>query len=85
MWSLDMDDKDGSVCNEGPYPVMNTIKKELLIMTSTKPPVTQPTTSEFALGFWSRRQMSSKAASIKKQIILFIISILSLLLIFLLQ
>ena len=54
-----MDDKDGSVCNEGPYPVLNTIKRELQVMTSTKPSITKSTTMYLPFGFWSRRRTSS--------------------------
>lgn len=32
IWSLDLDDKTGSVCNEGPFPIFNAAKRELLIL-----------------------------------------------------
>ena len=56
VWSLDMDDKTGSVCNQGPYPVLNTLKNELM-----KPdPITKASTqlklaSPYPRGFWSKR------------------------------
>ena len=53
-----MDDKDGSVCNEGPWPVLNTIKRELQIMTTTKTPTTKTTTIHLPFGFWSQRRVS---------------------------
>ena len=30
IWSFDLDDKTGSVCNEGPFPLFNAAKRELL-------------------------------------------------------
>ena len=53
-----MDDKDGSVCNEGPWPVLGTIKRELQIMTTTKPPSTKTSTVFLPFGFWSQRRVS---------------------------
>jgi len=32
IWSLDLDDKTGNVCNEGPFPLFNAAKRELLIL-----------------------------------------------------
>ena len=32
IWSLDLDDKTGEVCNEGPFPLFNAVKRELLIL-----------------------------------------------------
>lgn len=32
IWSLDLDDKTGQVCNEGPFPLFNAAKRELLIL-----------------------------------------------------
>lgn len=32
IWSLDLDDKTGTVCNEGPFPLFNAAKRELLIL-----------------------------------------------------
>lgn len=32
IWSLDLDDKTGEVCNEGPFPIFNAAKRELLIL-----------------------------------------------------
>ena len=32
IWSLDLDDKTGEVCNEGPFPLFNAAKRELLIL-----------------------------------------------------
>ena len=32
IWSLDLDDKTGGVCNEGPFPIFNAAKRELLIL-----------------------------------------------------
>ncbi|CAF0771138.1 unnamed protein product [Adineta steineri] len=32
IWSLDLDDKTGTVCNEGPFPIFNAAKRELLIL-----------------------------------------------------
>jgi hypothetical protein len=32
IWSLDLDDKRGGVCNEGPFPLFNAAKRELLIL-----------------------------------------------------
>lgn len=66
VWSLDMDDKTGQVCNEGPYPVLNTLKRELL-----KPnPYTKTSTKSarlitgFPRGFWSKRQPGSNAMTL---------------------
>lgn len=30
IWSLDLDDKVGDICKEGPFPLINAIKRELL-------------------------------------------------------
>lgn len=30
IWSLDLDDKTGDVCKEGPFPIFNAAKRELL-------------------------------------------------------
>lgn len=54
-----MDDKDGSVCNEGAWPVLNTIKRELQIMTTTKPPPTKSSTIYLPFGFWSQKRVSA--------------------------
>jgi hypothetical protein len=32
IWSLDLDDKLGDVCKEGPFPIFNAAKRELLIL-----------------------------------------------------
>jgi GH18 family chitinase len=32
IWSLDLDDKTGNVCKEGPFPIFNAAKRELLIL-----------------------------------------------------
>ena len=32
IWSLDLDDKTGKACNEGPFPIFNAAKRELLIL-----------------------------------------------------
>lgn len=32
IWSLDLDDKTGEVCHEGPFPLFNAAKRELLIL-----------------------------------------------------
>jgi hypothetical protein len=32
IWSLDLDDKTGETCNEGPFPLFNAAKRELLIL-----------------------------------------------------
>lgn len=32
IWSFDLDDKIGDVCNEGPFPLFNAAKRELLIL-----------------------------------------------------
>ncbi|CAF2796695.1 unnamed protein product [Rotaria sp. Silwood2] len=32
IWSLDLDDKTGEICNEGPFPIFNAAKNELLIV-----------------------------------------------------
>ena len=32
IWSLDLDDKSGEVCHEGPFPLFNAAKRELLIL-----------------------------------------------------
>lgn len=32
IWSLDLDDKTGEVCKEGPFPIFNAAKRELLIL-----------------------------------------------------
>jgi len=32
IWSLDLDDKTGEACNEGPFPIFNAAKRELLIL-----------------------------------------------------
>ena len=32
IWSFDLDDKTGDVCNEGPFPLFNAAKRELLIL-----------------------------------------------------
>ncbi|RNA45046.1 acidic mammalian chitinase-like, partial [Brachionus plicatilis] len=54
VWSLDMDDKSGAVCNQGPYPVLNTLKNELMKPESTtKRPYT--TISRYPRGFWSKK------------------------------
>ncbi len=73
VWSLDMDDKTGQVCNEGPYPVLNTLKRELL-----KPnPYTKTSTRSarlitgFPRGFWSKRQPGSNAMGLQSQYTIF--------------
>ncbi len=30
IWSLDLDDKVGDACKEGPFPLINAVKRELL-------------------------------------------------------
>ena len=32
IWSLDLDDKTGDVCREGPFPIFNAAKRELSIL-----------------------------------------------------
>jgi hypothetical protein len=32
IWSLDLDDKTGDTCKEGPFPIFNAAKRELLIL-----------------------------------------------------
>ncbi len=32
IWSLDLDDKTGDTCKEGPFPLFNAAKRELLIL-----------------------------------------------------
>jgi hypothetical protein len=32
IWSLDLDDKSGEICHEGPFPLFNAAKRELLIL-----------------------------------------------------
>lgn len=32
IWSLDLDDKTGEACNEGPFPIFNAAKRELMIL-----------------------------------------------------
>lgn len=32
IWSLDLDDKTGEICNEGPFPIFNAAKRELSIL-----------------------------------------------------
>ncbi|CAF4179483.1 unnamed protein product [Adineta steineri] len=32
IWSFDLDDKIGDICNEGPFPLFNAAKRELLIL-----------------------------------------------------
>lgn len=32
IWSFDLDDKTGNVCKEGPFPLFNAAKRELLIL-----------------------------------------------------
>ncbi len=32
IWSLDLDDKTGDACKEGPFPLFNAAKRELLIL-----------------------------------------------------
>lgn len=32
IWSFDLDDKTGEVCKEGPFPLFNAAKRELLIL-----------------------------------------------------
>ena len=54
VWSLDMDDKSGSVCNEGPYPVLNTLKNELTKPESTTKK-THTTIFKYPRGFWSKK------------------------------
>lgn len=60
-----MDDKTGTVCNQGPYPVLNTLKNEL-----QKPePVssTEKNLVTFPRGFWSKKRHDfSSAISILK-------------------
>lgn len=67
-----MDDKFGDVCHEGPYPVMNTLRKELEIMTTTKKNI-KSTTSGFPDEFWSTRK--SLAIKIQQQTLLLFILI----------
>ena len=32
IWSFDLDDKTGEICKEGPFPLFNAAKRELLIL-----------------------------------------------------
>ncbi|XP_043855907.1 chitotriosidase-1 isoform X2 [Dromiciops gliroides] len=44
VWAIDMDDFKGTFCNQGPYPLIQTLKRELGISSSSKSPTTtQPT------------------------------------------
>ena len=66
VWSLDMDDKTGKVCNQGPYPVLNTLRKELTIPLTTTPKSTKEKVSAFPRGFFSKKshfyRLSSSAS-----------------------
>ena len=48
-----MDDKDGTICNEGPFPIFNTIKSELNKKESTKK--TKTNTTAYPVQFWSKK------------------------------
>lgn len=37
IWSLDLDDKSGAFCNEGPFPLINAAKRELLVLPDQLP------------------------------------------------
>ncbi|MBN3289096.1 CHIA chitinase, partial [Polypterus senegalus] len=48
VWTLDLDDFSGTFCNQGRYPLINTLKRTLGVNTSgctapanTLPPITQ--------------------------------------------
>ena len=41
IWALDLDDFSGSFCNQGPYPLLNTLKNAL---DGSNPPPTHPPT-----------------------------------------
>ena len=57
VWSLDMDDKTGKVCNQGPYPVLNTLKNELTKPSTTTKKSTAEPISAFPRGFFSKKQL----------------------------
>ena len=57
VWSLDMDDKTGKVCNQGPYPVLNTLKNELTKPETTTKQSTVEPISAWPRGFFSKKQL----------------------------
>ncbi|XP_056671730.1 chitotriosidase-1 isoform X2 [Monodelphis domestica] len=45
VWAIDMDDFQGTFCNQGPYPLIQTLKRELGISSARGSPIpTQPST-----------------------------------------
>ncbi|XP_074078512.1 chitotriosidase-1 isoform X2 [Macrotis lagotis] len=78
VWSIDMDDFKGTFCNQGPYPLIQTLKKELGISSSNESPTptqtSKPTPGENTFcqdkgnGFYSNPQESNTFYScIEKQ------------------
>lgn len=66
VWSYDMDDKTGTLCNQGPFPVLTTLKNELTKsdMTTISPSAKSGIkTSTFPRGFWSKRPKHSRSNS----------------------
>ncbi|XP_072504253.1 chitotriosidase-1 isoform X2 [Notamacropus eugenii] len=39
VWAMDMDDFKGTFCNQGPYPLIQTLKKELGIASPSESPI----------------------------------------------
>lgn len=79
VWSYDMDDKTGTLCNQGPYPVLTTLRNELI---KPDPPTTPSPSaksggkvSSFPRGFWSKRPRHGRSFSnsIHKSNLLFLI------------
>jgi hypothetical protein len=66
VWSLDMDDKTGTVCNQGKYPVLNTLKTELTKPDPTSPKSKSGKVSSFPRGFWSKINFNYYRISLQK-------------------
>jgi hypothetical protein len=66
VWSLDMDDKTGKVCNQGPYPVLNTLKNELTKPLTTTPKSTKEMVSAYPRGFFSKKSHFYRLSSSAK-------------------
>jgi hypothetical protein len=66
VWSLDMDDKTGKVCNQGPYPVLNTLKRELTKPLTTTIKSTQEMVSAYPRGFFSKKSNFYRRSSSTK-------------------
>lgn len=58
-----MDDKSGMVCNQGEYPVLNTLKKELTKPEPTSPKTKKGKVSSFPRGFWSKKPRLARVGS----------------------